>query len=112
MAAELEGKRIAFLVANEGVEQVELTEPWKAVEEAGGDARAHRARSGRGPGVQPPGQGATRSRWTRPRARPTPSDYDGARAAGRRREPGRAAHRAERGRVPAASSSQRASRSA
>jgi protease I len=33
---KLEGKKIAFLVANEGVEQVELTEPWKAVEEAGG----------------------------------------------------------------------------
>lgn len=32
----LDGKRIAFLVANEGVEQVELTEPWRAVEEAGG----------------------------------------------------------------------------
>jgi protease I len=36
MAAKLEGKRIAFLVANEGVEQVELTEPWKAVESEGG----------------------------------------------------------------------------
>jgi len=35
MADELQGKRIAFLVANEGVEQVELTEPWKAVEQAG-----------------------------------------------------------------------------
>jgi protease I len=34
--AELDGKRVAFLVANEGVEQIELTEPWKAVEEAGG----------------------------------------------------------------------------
>jgi protease I len=33
--AELDGKRIAFLVANEGVEQVELTEPWKAIEQAG-----------------------------------------------------------------------------
>ena len=32
----LEGKRIAFLVAPEGTEQVELTDPWKAVEEAGG----------------------------------------------------------------------------
>ena len=31
MADELKGKRIAFLAA-EGVEQVELTEPWKAVE--------------------------------------------------------------------------------
>ena len=28
MAGTLEGKKIAFLVANEGVEQVELTEPW------------------------------------------------------------------------------------
>src|SRR4051812_27218805 len=33
---KLQGKRIAFLVAPEGVEQVELTEPWKAIEEAGG----------------------------------------------------------------------------
>jgi protease I len=33
--ADLQNKRIAFLVANEGVEQVELTEPWKAVEQAG-----------------------------------------------------------------------------
>src|SRR6187200_2438908 len=36
MAEDLKGKKIAFLVANEGVEQVELTEPWKAVEAAGG----------------------------------------------------------------------------
>jgi protease I len=36
MATSLTGKTIAFLVAPEGVEQVELTEPWKAVEEAGG----------------------------------------------------------------------------
>jgi protease I len=32
---DLNGKTIAFLAA-EGVEQVELTEPWKAVEQAGG----------------------------------------------------------------------------
>jgi protease I len=38
MAGKLDGKRIAFLVAPEGVEQVELTEPWKAVEEAGAAA--------------------------------------------------------------------------
>lgn len=36
MSNELQGKTIAFAVANEGIEQVELTEPWKAVEEAGG----------------------------------------------------------------------------
>src|SRR4051812_3969718 len=37
MSEQLEGKRIAFLVANEGVEQVELTEPLKAVRDAGAD---------------------------------------------------------------------------
>jgi protease I len=36
MTDELSGKRIAFLVANSGVEQVELTSPWKAVQDAGG----------------------------------------------------------------------------
>ena len=35
MANELSGKRVAF-VATDMVEQVELTEPWKAVEQAGG----------------------------------------------------------------------------
>lgn len=34
--SSLSGKTIAFAVAGEGIEQVELTEPWKAVEEAGG----------------------------------------------------------------------------
>ena len=32
----LNGKKIAFLVADEGVEQIELTEPWKAVQSGGG----------------------------------------------------------------------------
>ncbi|WP_187369595.1 type 1 glutamine amidotransferase domain-containing protein [Fodinicola acaciae] len=36
MSTTLTGKKIAFLVAPEGAEQVELTEPWKAVEEASG----------------------------------------------------------------------------
>jgi protease I len=35
MAEDLSGKKIAF-IATDGVEQVELTEPWKAVSEAGG----------------------------------------------------------------------------
>jgi protease I len=34
--AQLAGQTVAFLVAPEGVEQVELTEPWKAVADAGG----------------------------------------------------------------------------
>ncbi|HET6878187.1 MAG TPA: type 1 glutamine amidotransferase domain-containing protein [Jatrophihabitans sp.] len=37
MANELNGKKIAFLVANEGIEQVELTSPWQAVQDAGGE---------------------------------------------------------------------------
>jgi protease I len=36
MSERIEGKRVAFLVANEGVEQVELERPWEAVEQAGG----------------------------------------------------------------------------
>lgn len=36
MADELGDMKVAFLVAPEGVEQVELTEPWEAVREAGG----------------------------------------------------------------------------
>jgi protease I len=38
MSEELKGKRIAFLMANEGVEQVELTEPLEAVRDAGAEA--------------------------------------------------------------------------
>jgi len=37
MSDRLQGKRIAFLVANEGVEQVELAEPLEAVREAGAE---------------------------------------------------------------------------
>jgi protease I len=33
--SHLTGKTVAFLVASEGIERVELTEPWKAVSEAG-----------------------------------------------------------------------------
>ena len=36
MSGRLDGKTVAFVVANEGIEQVELTDPWSAVEEAGG----------------------------------------------------------------------------
>jgi len=37
MASPLSGKRIAFLVANLGVEQVELTSPLEHVQQAGGE---------------------------------------------------------------------------
>ncbi|MGO1050534.1 type 1 glutamine amidotransferase domain-containing protein [Crossiella sp. CA198] len=39
-------KRIAFLVAGEGIEQAELTEPWAAVEKAGGVPRLLSGRLG------------------------------------------------------------------
>ena len=47
MATDLQGKTIAFLVAPEGTEQVELTEPWHAVEQAGGRPRLVSTESGR-----------------------------------------------------------------
>jgi len=38
MSDQLKGKRVAFLTSNEGVEQVELTEPLEAVRRAGAEA--------------------------------------------------------------------------
>jgi protease I len=35
-STQLEGQTVAFLTAQEGIEEVELTEPWKAVQQAGG----------------------------------------------------------------------------
>ena len=43
----LNGKTVAFLVAPEGIEQVELTEPWAAVEKAGQYAFRDRKRKKR-----------------------------------------------------------------
>ena len=37
MSGKLEGKRVAVLVANEGVEQIELTRPVEALRDAGAD---------------------------------------------------------------------------
>lgn len=39
MSSLLQGKTIAFAVAGEGIEEIELTEPWLAVEEAAGTPR-------------------------------------------------------------------------
>jgi protease I len=46
MPSDLTGKTIAFLVAPEGVEQVELTEPWQAVTDAGGTPKLVSTESG------------------------------------------------------------------
>src|SRR4051794_27880982 len=47
MADEIKAKTIASLVATGGIEQVELTEPWKAVEQAGGTPRLVSLESGK-----------------------------------------------------------------
>ncbi|MFC6287792.1 type 1 glutamine amidotransferase domain-containing protein [Nocardioides sp. GCM10027113] len=44
---DLTGRTVAFLVATEGIEQVELTEPWQAVEKAGGTPRLLSTESGK-----------------------------------------------------------------
>jgi protease I len=50
MANELAGKRIAFIAAD-GVEQVELTKPWQAVEQAGGKPELISIKAGEVQGV-------------------------------------------------------------
>jgi protease I len=47
MATALQGKTIAFLAAPEGTEQIELTEPWRAIEQAGGRPRLVSTTSGK-----------------------------------------------------------------
>jgi len=58
MANELQGKKIAFLAAD-GVEQVELTEPWKAVEQAGGEPELISIKPGKIQGVKHMDKGDT-----------------------------------------------------
>jgi protease I len=46
MANELAGRRVAFMIANEGAEQVEFTQPWQAVKDAGGTPELLAPRTG------------------------------------------------------------------
>jgi protease I len=46
MTLKLAGRRVAFLVAPLGAEQVELTKPWQAVEEAGASPQLLSTKSG------------------------------------------------------------------
>ena len=68
MAGELQGKTIAFL-ATDGVEQIEYTEPRKAVEQAGGTATWCRSSPARSR-ASTTSTRATSSRSTRPSPRP------------------------------------------
>jgi len=75
MAGELQGKRIAF-VATDGVEQVEYTEPRRAVEEAGAQAELISIKPGRIQGVNHMDKGDTFP-VDKTAAEADPADYDG-----------------------------------
>jgi protease I len=75
MASTLTGKRIAFL-ATDGVEQVELTEPWKAVQEAGGQPELVSPKRDRILGLNHLDHGDTFTVDT-PVKNADPADYDG-----------------------------------
>jgi protease I len=75
MANELQGRRIAFL-ATDGVEQIELTEPWKAVEEAGGEPELISLEKGEIQGVNHMEKGDT-FKVDKTVEEADPTDYDG-----------------------------------
>ena len=75
MANELQGKRIAFIAAD-GVEQVELTEPWKAVEQAGAEPELLSVEEGEIQGFEHLDKGAT-FKVDKVVSRADPADYDG-----------------------------------
>jgi protease I len=76
MAGELNGKKIAFLMANEGVEQVEYFEPRKAVEEAGAEVEVISTESGQVQGFDHLDKGET---WSvdKTTSEAKADDYDG-----------------------------------
>ena len=75
MADRLNGKRVAFL-ATDGVEQVELTEPWKAVQDEGGTPELISLESGEIQGFNHLDQGDT-FEVDKPVAEAHEGDYDG-----------------------------------
>jgi protease I len=76
MASQLEGKKIAFLVAQEGIEEVELTEPWKAVEQAGATPELVAPESGEVQAFNHLDKGSTFT-VDRTLAEASPDEYDG-----------------------------------
>ena len=75
MGTELNSKRIAFL-ATDGVEQVELTEPWEAVEKAGGQPELVSLEAGKIQGFKHFDKGDTFP-VDKTVDEASPSDYDG-----------------------------------
>jgi protease I len=76
MADKLQGKRIAFVVAPEGAEQVELTEPWKAIENEGGKPELLSTEQGEVQAFNHLDKGDT-FKVDRTVADASPADYDG-----------------------------------
>jgi protease I len=75
MAKRLEGKTVAFL-ATDGVEQIELTDPWKQVEEEGGKPELISLESGEIQGFEHLDKGDTFP-VDRTASEADPVDYDG-----------------------------------
>jgi deglycase len=75
MANELQDKRIAFL-ATDGVEQVELAEPWKAIESAGGQPELLSIKPGKIQGFEHLDKGEE-FRIDKHVSQADPDDYDG-----------------------------------
>src|SRR5215211_40494 len=75
MPQQIDGAKVAFLVANEGVEQVELTHPWDAVKEAGGKPELIAPDAGEVQAFNHLDKG-DRFEATRSVADASPSDYD------------------------------------
>ena len=76
MADKLQDKRIAFLVAPEGTEQVELTEPWEAVSSQGATPELVSTESGEIQAFNHLDKGDT-FKVDRTIQDVTPADYDG-----------------------------------
>jgi protease I len=76
MAEDLNGKRIAFLVANEGIEQVELERPWEAIEGAGAGVELIAPEEGEAQAFNHLDKGDTFD-VDRTVSEADPSDYDG-----------------------------------
>jgi protease I len=75
MAKRLDGRRVAFL-ATDGVEQVELTEPWKKVKEEGGTPELISLKGGEIQGFEHLDKGDT-FEVDKPVAEADAADYDG-----------------------------------
>ena len=76
MSEALNGRKIAFLVANEGIEQVELERPWAAIESAGADVELIAPEAGAAQAFNHLDKGDTFG-VDRTVSEAEPSDYDG-----------------------------------